>query len=75
MMLQKMDGYNFMTIAGAAIYEIANRFTNLKNCVSTNAPYGSMWMAYGSAGVNVVNLVISFFQMIQCKELLEGGIH
>jgi len=61
MKLQKMDGYNLKTLAGAATHEIANRFTDLKYCVSANASTGSMLISYGFAGLNVVNTVISIF--------------
>ena len=61
MQLQKMDGYNLKTLAGAATYEVANRFTDLKNCVSATASKGSIFMSYGLAGLNVVSTVISIF--------------
>ena len=61
MKLQKMDGYNLKTLAGAATHEIANRFTDLKYCVSAKASTGSMLISYGFAGLNVVNTVISIF--------------
>jgi RHS repeat-associated protein len=61
MKLQKMDGYNLKTLAEATTHEIANRFTNLKCCVSATASTGSMLIYYGFAGLNVVNTVISIF--------------
>ena len=61
MKLQTMDGYNLKTLAGAATHEIANRFTDLKYCVSAKASTGSMLMSYGFAGLNVANTVISIF--------------
>ena len=61
MMLQKMDGYSLKTLASSATREVASRFTNLRSCVSTTASKGSMAFAYGMAGMNVANTVISIF--------------
>lgn len=61
MQLQKADGYGFMALAGAATHEIANRFTNLKYCVSASASKGSMLISYGFAALNVANTLISIF--------------
>ena len=61
MNLQKIDGYNLKALAGAATYEIANRFTDLKGCASANASKGSMFISYGLACLDVANTVISIF--------------
>ena len=62
MQLQEMDGYNLKTLAGAAMYEIANRFADLKYCVSAKATKTSMAISYGWAGLNVANTLISIFE-------------
>ena len=59
--LQKLDGFNLKTIAGAAAYEVGNRFTDLKYCISANANKGSMVLSYGFAAINVWNSLISIF--------------
>jgi len=59
--LQKLDGVSIKTMAGAASYEVANRFSNIKQCAFSTASKTSMFMSYGFAGLNAASLVISFF--------------
>ena len=59
--LQKIDGFNLGALANSAKYEIANRFTNFKDCVSASASKSSMLIAYGGATLETANMVISIF--------------